>query len=82
VVPEGAGDPGSSLMNALAPLIRPHRQVLPSFGSHQDAAVWQSHPDASIKQYIDAGQIADVSSTYQRDNLSSAIRQDLRQAVS
>lgn len=44
--------------------------------------VWQTHPGASIKQYIDAGQIADVSSIYQRDNLSSAIRQDLRQAVS
>jgi glucose/mannose transport system substrate-binding protein len=44
--------------------------------------VWQTHPGASIRQYIDAGQIADVSSIYQRDNLSSAIRQDLRQAVS
>ncbi|MGB8997298.1 MAG: extracellular solute-binding protein, partial [Pseudonocardiaceae bacterium] len=28
--------------------------------------VWQTHPGASIKQYIDAGQIADVSSIYQR----------------
>jgi glucose/mannose transport system substrate-binding protein len=44
--------------------------------------VWQTHPGASIKQYIDAGQIADVSSIYQRDNLSSAIRPDLRRAVS
>ncbi|MFY9808449.1 MAG: ABC transporter substrate-binding protein [Pseudonocardiaceae bacterium] len=44
--------------------------------------VWQTHPGASIKQYIDAGQIADVSSIYQRGNLSSAIRPDLRQAVS
>ena len=44
--------------------------------------VWQTHPGASIKQYIDAGQIADVSSIYQRNNLASAIRQDLRQAVS
>jgi glucose/mannose transport system substrate-binding protein len=43
--------------------------------------VWQTHPGASIKQYIDAGQIADVSSIYQRDNLSS-IRPDLRRAVS
>jgi glucose/mannose transport system substrate-binding protein len=44
--------------------------------------VWQTHPGASIKQYIDAGQIADVSSIYQRDNLSPVIRQDVRQAVS
>jgi glucose/mannose transport system substrate-binding protein len=44
--------------------------------------VWQTHPGASIEQYIDAGQIADVSSIYQRDNLSSVTRQDLRQAVS
>ncbi len=44
--------------------------------------VWQTHPGASIKQYIDAGQVADVSSIYQRGNLSSAVRQDLRQAVS
>jgi glucose/mannose transport system substrate-binding protein len=45
--------------------------------------VWQTHPGASIRQYIDAGQIADVSAIYQqRGNPSSAIRQDLRQAVS
>jgi glucose/mannose transport system substrate-binding protein len=44
--------------------------------------VWQTHPGASIKQYIDAGEIADVSSIYQGDKLSSAMRQDLRQAVS
>jgi len=44
--------------------------------------VWQTHPGASIKQYIDAGQITDVNSIYERDKLSSATRQDLRQAVS
>jgi glucose/mannose transport system substrate-binding protein len=44
--------------------------------------VWQTHPGASIKQYIDAGQIADLSSIYRRDNLSSTMREDLRQAVS
>jgi glucose/mannose transport system substrate-binding protein len=44
--------------------------------------VWQTHPGASIRQYIDAGQIADVSSIYQRDHLSSAIRPDLRQVIS
>ena len=44
--------------------------------------MWQTHPGASIKEYIDAGQIADVSSIYQRDNLSPVIRQDVRQAVS
>jgi glucose/mannose transport system substrate-binding protein len=44
--------------------------------------VWQTHPGASIKQYIDAGQIADLSSIYRRDNLSSTMGADLRQAVS
>jgi glucose/mannose transport system substrate-binding protein len=44
--------------------------------------VWQTHPGASIRQYIDAGQIANVSPIYQRGNLPAVIRQDLRQAVS
>jgi glucose/mannose transport system substrate-binding protein len=44
--------------------------------------VWQTHPGASIRQYIDAGQIANVSPIYQRGNLSAVIPQDLRQAVS
>lgn len=44
--------------------------------------VWQTHPGASIRQYIDGGQLADVSSIYQRGNLSAVIRHDLRQAVS
>ena len=44
--------------------------------------VWQTHPGASIRQYIDAGQIADVSSIYQRGTLASTMRPDLRQGVS
>ena len=44
--------------------------------------VWQTHPGASIRQYIGGGQVANVSSIYQRGNLSSVIRHDLRQAIS
>ena len=44
--------------------------------------VWQTHPGASIRQYIDAGQIADVSSIYQRDHLLTTSRPDLRQTIS
>lgn len=44
--------------------------------------VWQTHPGASINEYIEAGQIADVSSIYRRDNLPSAIQEDMRKAIS
>jgi glucose/mannose transport system substrate-binding protein len=44
--------------------------------------VWQTHPGASIRRYIDNGLVADVSSIYQQDNLTSAISREMLQAVS
>jgi glucose/mannose transport system substrate-binding protein len=44
--------------------------------------VWQTHPGASIRQYIDGGLVADVSSVYQQDKLASAIPKAMLQAVS
>src|ERR687885_1871789 len=44
--------------------------------------VWQTHPGASIRRYIDNGLVADVSSVYQQDNLTSAVSREMLQAVS
>jgi glucose/mannose transport system substrate-binding protein len=44
--------------------------------------VWQTHPGASIRQYIDAGLIADISSVYEQNKLASAIPKEMLQAIS
>jgi glucose/mannose transport system substrate-binding protein len=44
--------------------------------------VWQTHPGAFIRQYIDAGLTADVSSVYAQDGLSSATPKGMLAAVS
>jgi glucose/mannose transport system substrate-binding protein len=44
--------------------------------------VWQTHPGASLNQYINAGLVADVSPVYQRDQLSSAIPGQMLEGVS
>jgi glucose/mannose transport system substrate-binding protein len=43
---------------------------------------WQTHPGGSIRAYQDAGLLADVSSVYQQDNLSSAVPEQMRTDVS
>ena len=44
--------------------------------------VWQTHPGASIRQYIDDGLIADVSSAYEQDKLASVTPKEMLQAIS
>jgi glucose/mannose transport system substrate-binding protein len=44
--------------------------------------VWQTHPGAAIGQYITSDLLADVSSVYTQDRLTSSIPKALRDAVS
>lgn len=44
--------------------------------------VWQTHPGGSIRAYYRAGLLADVSSVYQQDNLSSVVPEQMRTGVS
>jgi glucose/mannose transport system substrate-binding protein len=44
--------------------------------------VWQTHPGGSIRAYQGTGLLADISSVYQQDDLSSAVPEQMRTEVS
>ncbi|HEY6797786.1 MAG TPA: ABC transporter substrate-binding protein [Kineosporiaceae bacterium] len=78
-------DPGVDIVNAAvvggggsnAQVVLANR-----LASNDPPDVWQTHPGGSLRAYYNAGLLADVSSVYQQDNLSSAVPKQMRAGVS